>query len=87
MTPEQVARHAGRAVALCTAHEAGDAATLRTLIDEVLADDPGATLFLLAGPAVAFAEPAGALSGRTVGQVRQQGATTLQALGSEAPGA
>lgn len=83
MTPEEVARHAGRAVAMRTAHEAGDAATLRALIDEALAEDPGATFLLLAGLAVAFAESTRALRGRTTKQMLRQGAATLQALAME----
>lgn len=71
------------------AHEAGDAAALRALIDEAAAEDPGGTFLLLAGLAVALAESATALSGRTPPQVLQRGAAALQALalGDEPPAA
>ena len=83
MTPEDVARHAGRAAAMRSAYEFGDAATFRALVAEAVADDPAGTFLLLAGLAVAFAESTGALSGRTVYQVLRRGAATLRALALE----
>lgn len=69
MTPEDIARHAGRAVALCTADEFGDTATFRALVDEALSDDPGGTFLLPVGLAVALAS----WEGRGGGDVRDPG--------------